>query len=159
MSCFNNIFSFKRPELVEYIERLNSNIKLRGLNKSELLCLIMKLKTMRLPDNYILNEKDLRCFNDYGKTKVSDLKAEIKKYVPSMKFTGLKKADILCILFDLFTKKKMIPEKEYILEPRKTGKNKQFSHEEWRTLQKKNYDEEIKRINKNIERLNRQGFY
>jgi|LakMenE01Jun11ns_1017448.scaffolds.fasta_scaffold9886695_1 hypothetical protein len=155
MSCFNNIFSLKRPELVEYIERLNSNIKLTGLNKSELLCLIMKLKTMRLPDNYILNEKDLRCFNDYGKTKVSDLKAEIKKYVPSMKLTGLKKADILCILFDLFTKKKMIPEKEYILEPRKTGKKKQFSREEWWALQKKNYEAEMKRINKNIERLNR----
>lgn len=159
MSCFNNIFSFKRPELVDYIQMLNSNIKLSGLNKSELLCLIMKLKNMRLPDSYKLNENDLRCFNDYGKAKVSDLKTEIKKYVPSMKLTGLKKADILCILFDLFTKKKMIPEKKYIIEPRKTGKNKQFSREEWWALQKKNHNEEIQRINKNIERLNRGLIY
>ena len=119
MSCFNNLFTKKKKELIETVDNLNANIKISGLNKSELLCLIMKLSSMRLPETYILNQKDLRCFNDYSKTKVIDLKKEILKYVPTMVFKGMKKPEILCFLFNLFNKKKLIPEKVYNIEPKK----------------------------------------
>ena len=148
MSCFDNVFNLKRPELVDYIKMRNSSIKLTKLNKSQLLCLIMKLKNMKQPDSYKLNEKDLKCFNNYGEAKVADLKTEIKKYVPSMKVTGLKRPELLCILFDLFTKKKMIPEKEYTVEP--TKEKGKFNREEWRAQQRKDYEEEMKELDRQI---------
>ena len=37
MSCFNNLFTFKRAELVDYIKMMNSTIKLTGLKKSAML--------------------------------------------------------------------------------------------------------------------------
>ena len=137
MSCFDNLFKMKNKELKEVVERYNSNLKLSGLNKSQLLCLIMKLKNTRMADNYKLDRKDLSCFNDYNLMKVKELKNEIHKYVPTMKITGLKKADLLCILYDFFYKKKMIKEKEYTISKEKAKRGAISTIEELNELRQK----------------------
>jgi len=154
MSCFDNLFTLKLKELKEVVQRYNSNLKLSGLNKSQLLCLIMKLKNTRHSDNYVLDRKDLSCFNDYTKLTIKDLKKEIIKYVPNMKITGLKKSELLCILFDFFYKKKMIKEKEYTISEEKKKRGAISTKEELdehRAKQKKEHENFLKNFRSSVD--------